>query len=108
MKRVKEVQKELAESDRMCPPGRDWEFLSESGKLNMTIKKEWLNWFLINTPSKEKIMNIIKTDQSLLDYGDMRITSERFERLPESKQKEFLMTGNQLRTKINWLRWILE
>ena len=60
MKRVKEVQKELAESDRMCPPGRDWEFLSESGKLNMTIKKEWLNWFLINTPSKEKIMNIIK------------------------------------------------
>ena len=51
MKRVKEVQKELAESDRMCPPGRDWEFLSESGKLNMTIKKEWLNWFLINTPS---------------------------------------------------------
>ena len=47
MKRVKEVQKELAESDRMCPPGRDWEFLSESGKLNMTIKKEWLNWFLM-------------------------------------------------------------
>ncbi len=108
MKRIKEVQKELAEADRICPPGRDWEFLSELGKLNMVIKKEWLNWFLINTPSKEKIMKMIKDDQTILDYGDIRIPPEKLERLPEIKQKEFIMTSKQLRTKINWLKWILE
>lgn len=108
MKRVKEVQKELAESDRICPPGRDWEFLSESGKLNMIIKKEWLNWFLINTPSKEKIMKMIRDDQTVLDYGDIRITPEKLERLSESMRNSFYLTGNQLRTKIKWLRWILE